>query len=90
MSYLDVRLPRFLPLKLTSGEARHLGPRLVRHNSLEPIQNGSWDNIFQGQVVHIPVEAPILRDPNKEGLVAEDRHPEEPILPNPAEEMVQK
>ena len=36
------------------------------------------------------MKAPILRDPNKEGLIAEDRHLEEPILPNPAEEMVQK
>ena len=29
LSYLDVRMPRFLPCGLTSSEARHLGPRLV-------------------------------------------------------------
>lgn len=29
--YLDVRLPGFLPQGLTSREAKHLGPRLVRH-----------------------------------------------------------
>ena len=31
---------------LTSGEAKHLGPQLVRHDSLEPIQDGSGDTVF--------------------------------------------
>ena len=90
LSYLDVWLLGFLPPGLNSEEARHLSPRLIRHDSLEPIPDDSKDNIFQGQVVHIPVEAPILGDTNKEGPIAEDAHPEEPILPNQAKEMVQK
>lgn len=36
------------------------------------------------------MEAPILRDPIKEGLAIEVAILEEPVLPNPAEEMVQK
>nr|POF26931.1 hypothetical protein CFP56_37703 [Quercus suber] len=57
---LDVRLPGFLPKGLTSGETKHLGPRLVEHDSLEPIQDGLRDIIFQGHVEHIPVDAPPL------------------------------
>lgn len=57
LSYLDIRLPGFLPKGLTYGEARHLGPQLVKYDSLEPIQDGSGDSIFQGQLGHIPVEA---------------------------------
>ena len=77
LSYLDVRLLGFLPPGLTFGEARHLGPRLVRHNSLKPIQDDSGDNVFQGRAVHIPVEAPILEDLNKKGPVTKDTHPKE-------------
>ena len=89
-SYLDVWLPEFLPHGLTSGEARHLGSRLVRHDSLEPIQDSSRDTVFQGRAIHIPLEAPILGDPNEKGSVTEEAVLEEPILPNPIEEMVQK
>ena len=66
LSYLDVRLPRFLLNKLTSGEARCYGPRIVRQDSLEPVHDGSGDNVFQGLAMHIPVKAPLL-----EGLIAE-------------------
>lgn len=48
LSYLDVRLPRFLPHGLMSREARHLGPLVVRHDSLKPIQKGLRDIVFQG------------------------------------------
>nr|POF14753.1 hypothetical protein CFP56_43600 [Quercus suber] len=72
LSYLDVRLPRFLPKGLTSGEARELGPRLVKHGSLEPIQDSSRDTIFQGRAVHTLVEVPILGSSDKEGLVTEE------------------
>ena len=65
LSYLDVQLPGFLPKGLTSREARDLGPRLVKYDSLEPIQDDLGDNIFQGQVGHIPVEALPLGDPDK-------------------------
>lgn len=37
LSYLDVWLLGFFPRGLTSGEAKQLGPRIVRHDSLEPI-----------------------------------------------------
>ena len=67
--YLDVQLLGFLPKGLTFEEARHLGPQLVRHDSLEPIQDGSRDTVFQGRAEDIPMEAPILGDPNEEGSV---------------------
>ena len=57
LSYLDVWLPEFLPHGLTSGEARHQGPRIVRESSLEPVRDDSGDIVFHGRVVHIPVEA---------------------------------
>lgn len=95
LSYLDIRLLKFLPQGHTSREARHLGPRLVKYNSLKPIKDGSGCTIFHGQAVHIPMEAPILGDPIEEGLAAEDlvveeRIPKEPVLPNLTVEMVQK
>ena len=84
---------KFLSQGLTSREARHLGPRLVRYDSLEPIQDGSGDTVFQGRVIHILVEAPVLGDPIEEGLATEDPAaedpiteetiPEKPVLPNP-------
>ena len=46
LSYLDVWLPGFLLRGLTLEEARHLGPQLVRHDSLEPIQDGLGDTVF--------------------------------------------
>lgn len=90
LSYLDVQLPRFLPQRLTSREAKHLDPQLVRHNSFEPIQDGLGDTIFQGRAVHIPLEAPILGELTRKGSVAEEEIPEEPVLSNLVEEMVQK
>ena len=57
LSYLNIWLLGFQPPGLTSGEARELGPRLVRHDSLEPIQDGSGNIIFQGQLEHIAVDA---------------------------------
>ena len=47
LSYLDVRLPGFLPKGLTSREATDLGPRLVRQDSLKPIQDSLGDTVFQ-------------------------------------------
>ena len=57
LSYLDVWLPEFLPHGLTSGEARHQGPRIVWESSLEPICDDSGDTVFHSDVVHIPIEA---------------------------------
>ena len=82
LSYLDVRLPGFLPQGLTSREAKHLDPQLVRHDSFEPIQDGSRDTVFQGRAVHVPLEAPILGDPIEEGSIAEEKILEKPVLPN--------
>ena len=87
LSYLDVQLPNFSPKGLTSGEARHLGPQLVRHDSLKPIQDGSGDTVFQGHVENIPVDAPPLGDPDEEGLSAKKTNP---VLPTLTEEMVKK
>ena len=90
LSYLNVRLPGFLPQGLTSKVARHLVPWLVKHDSFEPIQDSSGDTIFEGQAIHIPLEAAILGDSNEEGLVTKEAILEKAILPNPIEEMVQK
>ena len=90
LSYLNVRLPGFLPQGLTSEEARHLVTWLVKHDSLEPIQDSSGDTIFEGRAIHIPLEAAILGDSNEEDPVTEEAILEKAILPNPIEEMVQK
>ena len=82
LSYVDVRLLSFLLPRLTSGEARELSPRLVRHDSLEPIQDGLWNIVFQGRLEHIPVDAPPWKN-----LEEEDPTAEENIL---AAEMVKK
>lgn len=71
LSYLNVRLPGFLLNRLTSGEARHQGPRRVRQGSLELVHDGSGDTVFWGRVVHIPIEALILEAPIIEAPIAE-------------------
>ena len=58
LSYIDVRHRGFLPPGLTVGEARDLGPRLIRLGSLLPVRDESTDSVFQGRVEHIPVEQP--------------------------------
>lgn len=87
LSYLEVWLQGFLLRGLTSGEARHLGPQLVKHDSLEPIPDDSGDIVFYGRAEHIPVDTLLLGDPDEEGLVAKGT---DPVLPNPAEEIVKK
>ena len=71
LSYLDVRLPRFLPRDLTSEEAKQLGSRIARHDSLETIQDSSRDRVFQGRQIHIPLDAPALEDPTEEDPACE-------------------
>lgn len=63
MSYLDVRLPGFLPHELTGGETRHQGPIIVRENSLELVRDGLGDMVFHGWAVRISVEAPSVNTP---------------------------
>ena len=87
LSYLDIQLPGFLPKGLTSEEARDLGPWLVRHDSLEPIQDSLGDTIFQGRIEHIPMDASPLGDPNENGPSAEETNP---ALPTPIGKMVKK
>ena len=41
LSYIDVRHTNFLPLRLTVGEARDLGPRYTCSNELAPIRDES-------------------------------------------------
>ena len=57
LSYLDIRLSRFWPNRITSGKARH--SRRVRESSLEPLHDGLADTVFHGRVEHIPFEAPV-------------------------------
>ena len=64
LSYFDIQLLEFLLHRLTCDEVKHQGPRRVRQGSLEPVHNGSADIVFQGRVVHIPVETPIIEDHN--------------------------
>ena len=87
LSYLDVRLPGFLPKGLTSREATDLGPRLVRQDSLKPIQDSLGDTVFQNWVEHIPVEARILGDSDEKGLNTKETNP---VLSDPAKGMVKK
>jgi len=76
-----------LPKRLTFREAKDLGLRLIRHDSLEPIQDGLRDTIFQGRAEHIPMEAPILGDLDEEGPVTEETNP---MFWDPEEGMVKK
>lgn len=90
LSYLDVRLPEFLPRGLTSEEARQLGPRLARHDSLEPLQDSLGDTVFQGKAVHIPLEAPASEDPVEGNPVREGPNLDRSTLPTQTTDMVQK
>ena len=59
--YFDVRLPGFLSRGLTVNEARQLGPRQVREDSLKLISEGSVDTVFPTK--HIPIEDPVNPEP---------------------------
>ena len=52
LSYIDIRHPNFLPPNLTVGEARDLGPRWVRVESLVLVREASAASVFQGCAVH--------------------------------------
>ena len=56
LSYINVRLPNFLPPDLTVGEAWDLGPWQTRAESLVPMRDVSANTIFQGRAIHRPVE----------------------------------
>ena len=64
LSYIDVRLPKFLLKGLTMGEAREKGPCRRRESSLDSVRDGSRDTVFQGRVEHIPVEKPTIVAPD--------------------------
>ena len=64
LSYIDVRLPRFLLKGFTMGEAREKGPCRTRESSLDSIKDGLGDTIFQGRVEHILVEKPTIVAPD--------------------------
>lgn len=61
--------------RLTSSKARHQRPRRVRQGSLEPVHDGLAHMIFQGRVMHILVEAPIV-----EAFVVESTIPINPTV----------
>ncbi|KAL0005182.1 hypothetical protein SO802_012743 [Lithocarpus litseifolius] len=66
-SYIDVQHLNFLPLNLTVGEARDLGPQLSRENSLVPVRDASANSVFQGRAIHKPVEEPyVVAQPSKQ------------------------
>ena len=52
LSYIDVRYQGFFPLRLTVGEARELGPHLIRVGSLVPARDGSVNTFFQSRAMH--------------------------------------
>lgn len=56
LSYINVWHRGFFPRRLTVGEPWDLGPRLIRVGSLVPTRDGSANTVFQGRVVHTPVE----------------------------------
>ena len=61
LSYIDVRHANFLPLKLTVGEARDLGPRYTCSDELVPVRDESAKPVSQNRQIHVLVEpkAPI-------------------------------
>ena len=58
LSYINVRLPRFLLRGLTVSEARERGPCYIREGFLKLARDNSADSIFQGRTEHILVEDP--------------------------------
>lgn len=56
LSYIDVWHQGYFPPRLTIGEARDLGPRLIRIGSLVPVRDKSADTVFQGRAIHTLVE----------------------------------
>lgn len=88
--YLDVQLPGFLLHSLMFGEARQLSPRKARHDSLESIQDGLGDRVFQGRAIHIPLDIPALEDPTEEDPVHEESNPITSALLTSTTDMVQK
>ena len=46
----------FFPPRLTVGEARDLGPCLIRVGLLVPARDGTADIVFQGRALHTSVE----------------------------------
>lgn len=58
LSYINIWHQGFLPPRLTVGEARDLGPQLIRVGSLVPVREGSTNTVFHSRTEHIPVEQP--------------------------------
>lgn len=57
LTYIDVRIPGFLP-NISVNKARRKGPRRVREGSREPIRDGSGDFVFHERLQHIPMNDP--------------------------------
>lgn len=69
--YIDVQHQGILLRGLIIGEARDLGPWLIRVGSLVPVRDRLVDYFFHGRTEHIPVEHPV-----EGGQVAEQVEPE--------------
>lgn len=58
LSYIDVRHKHFFLPRLTVGQARDLGPWLIRVGSLVSVRDKFADTIFHSQAEHTLVEQP--------------------------------
>ena len=58
LSYIDVWHSNLLPPSSTVGEARDLGPRIVRAESLVPLRDTSAETVSRNRAVHRPIKRP--------------------------------
>ena len=54
-----MQLTNFLPPKLTSGEARDIGPHYITADDLTPIRDKSAECVSQSRQAHVPIEEPV-------------------------------
>ena len=59
LSYIDVRHANFLPPKLTSGEARDIGPCYMIADDLASVREKSAEHVSQSRQAHVPIEEPV-------------------------------
>lgn len=70
LSYIYVRHANLLPLQLTVGEARDLGPQYITVEDLTPVRDGSAELVSKSHGVHVPVEEPKAQVPAAEPVAA--------------------
>ena len=74
LSYIDVRYANFLPLKLTTGEARDFGWRFTCLDELAPLRDESAERVSRRlrELAHETIQ--------QEGPVQEQLQPENPLV----------